>query len=387
MAKQDYYETLGVDRNSDERALKSAYRKLAMKYHPDRNPDDAAAEAQFKEVSEAYEVLKDADKRAAYDQFGHAAFEGGGSGGGGGGFDFSGGSGFADIFDEMFGDFMGGGRGQGGNRGRAGATRGSDLRYNMQISLEDAFEGRETHIRVPSAVTCDDCNGLGAQKGSRPSTCGTCKGHGKVRAQQGFFTVERTCPTCNGSGQVIEDPCGSCSGSGRTQKEKTLKATIPAGVEDGTRIRLAGEGEAGIQGGGAGDLYIFIAVAPHKMFRRDANDLHIRVPIPMATATLGGSIEVPTVEGKRAKVTIPKGAQSGHQFRLRGKGMSVLRSRSRGDMYIDVVVETPVNLSARQEELLREFQGEKPAKGQSTTSPESEGFFSRVKELWDDLTD
>jgi len=388
MAKQDYYETLGVDRGADEKALKSAYRKLAMKYHPDRNPDDAAAEAKFKEVNEAYDVLKDANKRAAYDQFGHAAFENGGPGGaGGGGFDFGGG-GFADIFDEMFGDFMGGGgRGQAGNRGRAGAARGSDLRYNMQISLEDAFKGRETQIRVPTAVSCGDCNGSGAAKGSHPSTCDSCQGHGKVRAQQGFFTIERTCPACNGSGQVIQDPCGTCSGAGRVQKEKTLKVTIPAGVEDGTRIRLSGEGEAGAQGGGAGDLYIFVAVAPHRMFRRDGADLHIRVPIPMATAALGGSIEVPTVEGKRAKVAIPKGAQSGHQFRLRGKGMSVLRSQARGDMYIDVIVETPVNLSKRQEELLREFQGEKPAKGESTTSPESEGFFSRVKELWEDLTD
>ena len=386
MAKPDYYETLGVDRGADEKALKSAYRKLAMKYHPDRNPDDDAAEAKFKEVNEAYDVLKDDEKRAAYDQFGHAAFEGGGPGGaGGGGFDFGGG-GFTDIFDEMFGDFMGGGR-QTGNRGRAGASRGTDLRYNMQISMEDAFQGRETQIRVPTAVTCEDCKGLGAAKGSHPTTCSMCQGRGKVRAQQGFFTIERTCPTCNGTGQVIEDPCQTCGGAGRVQKEKTLKVTIPAGVEDGTRIRLAGEGEAGTQGGGAGDLYIFVAVAPHRMFRRDAADLHIRVPIPMATAALGGSIEVPTIEGKRAKVTIPKGAQSGHQFRLRGKGMSVLRSQARGDMYIDVVVETPVNLSKRQEELLREFQGEKPAMGESTTSPESEGFFSRVKELWEDLTD
>tara|TARA_Y100001954_G_scaffold239060_1_gene310671 strand:+ start:6516 stop:7655 length:1140 start_codon:yes stop_codon:yes gene_type:complete len=379
MAKPDYYETLGVNRGADEKALKSAYRKLAMKYHPDRNPDDDAAEAKFKEVNEAYDVLKDDEKRAAYNQFGHAAFEGGGPGGAGGG-------GFADIFDEMFGDFMGGGR-QAGNRGRAGASRGADLRYNMQISLEDAFQGRETQIRVPTAVTCEDCNGSGASKGSHPTTCGMCQGRGKVRAQQGFFTIERTCPTCNGTGQVIEDPCQTCGGSGRVQKEKTLKVTIPAGVEDGTRIRLAGEGEAGSRGGGAGDLYIFVAVAPHRMFQRDAADLHIRVPIPMATAALGGSIEVPTIEGKRAKVTIPKGAQSGHQFRLRGKGMSVLRSQARGDMYIDIVVETPVNLSKRQEELLREFQGEKPAKGESTTSPESEGFFSRVKELWEDLTD
>ena len=381
MAKPDYYETLGVDRGADDAALKSAYRKLAMKFHPDRNPDDASAEAKFKEANEAYDILKDADKRAAYDQFGHAAFEnGGGGGGGGGGF----GGGFADIFDEMFGDFTSRG-GRAGNRG--GAAHGADLRYNMQISLEDAFRGRETQIRVPTAVSCGDCNGSGAAKGSHPSTCGGCQGRGKVRAQQGFFTVERTCPACNGAGQVIEDPCKTCGGAGRTRKEKTLKVTVPAGVEDGTRIRLSGEGEAGAQGGSAGDLYIFIAVAPHRMFQRDSADLHLRVPIPMTTAAIGGSVEVPTIEGKRAKVTVPGGTQSGHQFRLRGKGMSVLRSQARGDMYIDVVVETPVNLSKRQEELLREFDGEKPAKGKTTTSPESEGFFSRVKELWDDLTD
>ena len=387
MAKQDYYETLGVGRGADEKALKNAYRKLAMQYHPDRNPDNAEAEAKFKEVSEAYDVLKDDDKRAAYDQFGHAAFENGGPGASGGGFDFGSGGGFADIFDEMFGDFMGGSRGQTGSRGHAGASRGADLRYNMQIGLEDAFKGRETQIRVPTAVACGDCNGTGAANGSRPSTCETCQGRGKVRAQQGFFTIERTCPACNGTGQVIKDPCVTCGGAGRVQREKTLKVTIPAGVEDGTRIRLSGEGEAGTQGGGAGDLYIFIAVAQHRLFRRDGADLHVRVPIPMATAALGGWIEVPTIEGKRTKVTIPKGAQSGHQFRLRGKGMSVLRSKTRGDMYIDVVIETPVNLSKRQEELLREFQGEKPARGQSTTSPESESFFSRVKELWEDLKD
>ena len=382
MAKPDYYETLGVDRGADDAALKSAYRKLAMKFHPDRNPDDASAEAKFKEANEAYDVLKDADKRAAYDQFGHAAFENGGGGGGGSsGF----GGGFADIFDEMFGDFTSRGGGRAGNR--SGAAHGADLRYNMQISLEDAFRGRETQIRVPTAVSCGDCNGSGAAKGSHPSTCGGCQGRGKVRAQQGFFTIERTCPACNGAGQVIEDPCKTCGGAGRTRKEKTLKVTVPAGVEDGTRIRLSGEGEAGAQGGSAGDLYIFIAVAPHRMFQRDSADLHLRVPIPMTTAAIGGSVEVPTIEGKRAKVTVPGGTQSGHQFRLRGKGMSVLRSQARGDMYIDVVGETPVNLSKRQEELLREFDGEKPAKGKTTTSPESEGFFSRVKELWDDLTD
>ena len=373
MAKQDYYETLGVGRDADDAALKSAYRKLAMKYHPDRNPGDAAAEAKFKEANEAYDVLRDQEKRSAYDQFGHAAFEGGA----GGGFDFS--SGFADIFDEMFGDFMGGSRVQ----RRSG--RGGDLRYNLQISLEQAFAGKETQIRIPAMVACDDCNGSGAAAGSRPSACGTCGGRGKVRAQQGFFAIERTCPACNGAGRVIDNPCRSCRGSGRARRERTLKVNVPAGVEDGTRIRLAGEGEAGAQGGVPGDLYIFVTVAPHRLFQRDGADLRVRVPIPMTTAALGGSIEVPSIEGKRARVTVPKGAQTGHQFRLRGKGMSVLRSHARGDMYVDIIVETPVNLSKRQEELLRNFAKEKP--DGATTNPESEGFFSRVKELWEDLTD
>ncbi len=383
MAKPDYYDTLDVDRSADDTTLKSAYRKLAMKYHPDRNQGDTAAESKFKAINEAYNVLRDSEKRAAYDQFGHAAFEGGGPGSNAGGFDFGGG--FADIFDEMFGDFMGGGRS--GGRERAGAAHGADLRYNMLINLNDAFNGIETQIKVPTAVTCENCGGSGAAKGSRPSTCNSCNGHGKVRAQQGFFTIERTCPSCNGAGQVITDPCKNCSGGGRVRREKTLKVTVPGGVEDGTRIRLSGEGEAGTQGGSAGDLYIFIEVTPHKMFRRDQNNLYMKVPIPMMTATLGGTIEVPTIEGKRAKVTIPKGTQSGHQYRLRNKGMSVLRSKARGDMFIDVLVETPVNLSKRQEELLQEFDSEKPGSGKTSTSPESEGFFARVKELWEDIKD
>jgi len=383
MAKPDYYDTLGVDRSADDTTLKSAYRKLAMKYHPDRNQGNTAAESKFKEINEAYDVLRDSEKRTAYDQFGHAAFEGGSPGNNAGGFDFGGG--FADIFDEMFGDFMGGGRS--GGRERAGAAHGADLRYNMLINLNDAFNGIETQIKVPTAVTCENCGGSGAAKGSRPSTCNSCNGHGKVRAQQGFFTIERTCPSCNGAGQVITDPCKNCSGGGRVRREKTLKVTVPGGVEDGTRIRLSGEGEAGTQGGSAGDLYIFIEVTPHKMFRRDQNNLYMKVPIPMMTATLGGTIEVPTIEGKRAKVTIPKGTQSGHQYRLRNKGMSVLRSKARGDMFIDVLVETPVNLSKRQEELLQEFDSEKPGSGKTSTSPESEGFFARVKELWEDIKD
>lgn len=379
MAKPDYYETLGVDRNADEAALKSAYRKLAMKYHPDRNPDDATAEANFKEANEAYDVLKDPDKRAAYDQYGHAAFENGGPSQGGFGFGGGGGGGgFADIFDEMFGDFGGGGR------SRGGAAHGADLRYNMQISLEDAFKGRETQIRVPTAVSCDDCNGSGAAKGSHPSTCGGCQGRGKVRAQQGFFTIERTCPTCNGAGQVIEDPCGGCGGAGRVRKEKTLKVSIPAGVEDGTRIRLTGEGEMGLRGAPPGDLYIFLSVRPHKLFERDGENLFCRVPISMADAALGGEIEVPTVDGGRAKVKVPEGTQTAQRFRLRGKGMPVLRTENRGDMYIELAVETPMNLTKRQKELLREFRDE--GKGRNT-SPETDGFFSKVKEFWDDLTE
>ncbi len=386
MAKQDYYDVLGVARNASSDDLKKAYRKLAMQYHPDRNQGDAAAEQKFKEISEAYDVLKDEQKRAAYDQFGHAAFENGGAGAGGfrsGGF---GAGGFADIFDEMFGDFMGGGRQRAGGR-----ARGADLRYNLEISLEDAFKGRETRIRVPSSVKCDDCNGSGAAKGTHPSTCTTCQGHGKVRASQGFFTIERTCPACGGVGQTIETPCGSCHGAGAVRKEKTLAVNIPAGVEDGMRIRLSGEGEAGTKGAPSGDLYIFVAVGAHPLFRRDGASIYCQVPIPMTTAALGGAIEVPSIDGARAKVTIPAGAQSGHRLRLRGKGMTVLNSKNRGDMFIEVRVETPVNLTKEQQAKLREFdellkKGTR-GKGAKSTSPESEGFFAKAKELWEDLTD
>ncbi len=373
MAKQDYYETLKVSRNAKEADLKAAYRKLAMKYHPDRNPGDSDAEHRFKEISEAYDVLKDAQKRAAYDRYGHAAFENGGPRPGG---DFNFSAGFADIFDEMFGEFMG---------GRAGAAaRGADLRYNMEISLEEANTGRTAEIHVPSSVTCDACAGIGAAEGSSPTTCGTCRGRGRVRAQQGFFTIERTCPTCHGVGRVIEKPCRACGGAGRVQKEKALKVNIPPGVEDGTRIRLSGEGEAGVRGAAPGDLYIFLSIRPHRLFRRNGADIHCRIPVPMTTAALGGSIEVPTIDGGRARVSLPSGTQSNHQFRLKGKGMRVLRSTARGDMYAEVVVETPVNLTKRQEELLREFETE--GKGRKT-SPESEGFFARVKEFWEDLTE
>jgi len=384
MAKQDYYELLGVTRTTNADEIKKAYRKLAMKYHPDRNAGDKAAEQKFKEISEAYDVLRDDQKRAAYDRFGHAAFEGGGGGGQRpGGFEFSfgggggGGSGFADIFDEMFGEFMGGGRRAGGGQGR-----GNDLRYNLELSLEDAFRGKQASIKVPTSAVCDACKGSGAEGGSQPVSCPTCGGVGQVRTQQGFFTIQRTCPSCHGAGRVIKDPCRSCGGSGRVRREKTLQVSIPAGVEDGTRIRLAGEGEAGLRGAAPGDLYIFLSIAAHRIFQRDGADIHCRVPISMVTAALGGAIEVPTIEGQRAKVTVAPGTQSGHQFRLRGRGMSVLRSPNRGDMYVEAQVETPLNLTRRQEELLREFER---AGAREQTSPQSEGFFAKVKEFFDDL--
>ncbi|WP_404381829.1 molecular chaperone DnaJ [Caenispirillum salinarum] len=384
MSKRDYYEVLGVSKGAGADELKKAYRKQAMKYHPDRNPGDAEAEARFKELNEAYDVLKDDQKRAAYDRFGHGAFEGGmgGAGAGAGGFsDFSSafGGGFADIFDEMFGGGM-----RGGGRGRGGPARGHDLRYNMDITLEEAFHGKKATIQVPTGVQCEACDGSGAKSGSGVSNCGTCGGIGRVRAQQGFFTIERTCPTCGGEGQVIKDPCGECGGTGRQHKEKTLEVTVPAGVEDGTRIRLAGEGEAGMRGAPPGDLYIFLTIKPHRIFQRDGANIMCRVPIPMTTAALGGAIEVPAIDGTKARVTIPAGTQTGQQFRLKGKGMSVLRSPLRGDMFIEAAVETPVNLTKRQKELLEEF-GE--AGGEKDQSPESSGFFKRVKELWDDLTD
>ncbi len=378
MAKADYYELLGASRDASAEALKKAYRERAMAYHPDRNPDDKEAERKFKEISEAYGVLSDAEKRAAYDRFGHAAFEGRGAGPGPGDFDFR--SSFADVFDDLFGEFMGGGR----RGGRREAARGADLRYNMEITLEEAFAGKQAKIRVPGTVACDSCGGGGARAGTRPTACGTCGGAGKVRAQQGFFTIERTCPTCRGGGQVIADPCPDCRGAGRMQKEKSLSVNVPPGVEDGTRIRLAGEGEAGARGAPAGDLYIFLSVSPHRIFQRDAMHVHCQVPIPMTTAALGGAVEVPTVGGGRARVTVPAGTQSGHQFRLRGKGMPALRGAGHGDMYIEVAVETPVNLDKRQKELLKQFERQG---GSRSTSPQSDGFFAKVKDIWEDLRD
>lgn len=376
MAKVDYYDLLGVGRNASEAEVKKAYRKLAMQYHPDRNPGDDAAEHKFKQVAEAYEVLRDKEKRDTYDRFGHAAFDGaGGAAQGAGGFDFSGG--FSDIFDDLFGEFSG------ARRGRGSARRGADLRYNLQISLEDAFRGKKATIKVPTSVGCGACGGAGARAGTEPTTCPTCKGHGKVRATQGFFTVERTCPTCQGNGRVIADPCRQCGGSGRVHKEKTLSVNIPAGVEDGTRIRLSGEGEAGARGGPSGDLYIFLSIQAHPFFQRDGSNLQCRVPIPMTTAALGGHVEVPTIAGKRARLNIPAGSQSGRQFRLRGKGMPILHGSGFGDMMARISVETPVSLNKEQKELLRRFE----QAGGTGTSPESEGFFSRVKELWEDLKD
>ncbi|MGH1419388.1 MAG: molecular chaperone DnaJ [Hyphomicrobiaceae bacterium] len=377
MAKRDYYEILGVERGASEQDLKAAFRKSAKECHPDRNPGDTEAEQRFKELNEAYEALKDPQRRAAYDQYGHAAFEGGQGGPGGFGPEFA--SSMSDIFDDLFGEFMGGRRGGGGGNNSGGRERGADLRYNMDITLAEAFEGKTAQIVVPTSVGCDECAGSGAKAGTKPSSCGTCGGIGKVRASQGFFTIERTCPNCHGRGQVIDDPCEKCSGAGRVTKERTLSVNIPAGVEDGTRIRLAGEGEAGLRGGPAGDLYIFLSIQPHTFFQRDGADIFCRVPIAMTTAALGGEIEVPTVEGSMTRVKVPEGTEAGKQFRLKGKGMPVLRSKVNGDMYIQVEVETPKNLSRRQRELLEEFETESA----NDTSPESHGFFDRVKEFFD----
>lgn len=379
---RDFYETLGVQKGASEDELKKAYRKLAKEYHPDKNPGDASAEKRFKEISEAYDVLKDPQKRAAYDRYGHQAFEAGmgrgnpGGGAGAAGFDFGGS--FSDIFEDLFGGFAQGARGQ---QESSGAGRGSDLRYNLAITMEEAFKGKQQSIKVTTSVACDVCSGSGAEPGSKPITCPTCQGAGRVRAQQGFFTVERTCHTCGGAGKIIEKPCKHCAGSGKVRKEKTLSVTIPAGVEEGTRIRLTGEGEAGTRGGPAGDLYIFLSVKPHKLFKREGADIHSQVPIRFTTAALGGDIEVPTIDGGRVKVSIPAGTQTGRQFRLRGKGMSIMRSSSRGDMYIHAQVETPVNLSKKQREILRDFDKEG-----GSTSPESDSFFGKVKDFWDDLS-
>jgi molecular chaperone DnaJ len=365
--KRCYYETLEVDRTADESKLKSAFRKLAMKWHPDKNPGDATSEMRFKEINEAYEVLKDGDKRAAYDRYGHAAFE---QGNGGPGFGAGFASSFSDIFEDLFG--MAGQRGRGGGR-----ERGADLRYNMEITLEEAFLGKTAQIEIPVSVTCESCSGIGAKAGTKPKTCSMCGGAGRVRQAQGFFTLERTCPGCQGRGQMIEDPCPACLGSGRVTRERTLSVNIPQGVEDGTRIRLAGEGEAGVRGGPSGDLYIFLSLATHEFFQRDGADLHCRVPISMVSAALGSEIEVPTIDGGKTRVKVPEGTQSGRRFRLQGKGMPVLRSRQSGDMYVQVIVETPQKLTKRQRELLSEFE----KLSSRDTHPEAAGFLGKVREL------
>jgi molecular chaperone DnaJ len=368
MAKRCYYEVLGVERTAGDGELKAAFRKLAMKWHPDRNPGDRTSDTRFKEINEAYEILKDADKRAAYDRFGHAAFEQGGFGSPGGfGSDF--GSAFSDLFEGIFG--------MSGGRTRSGRERGADLRYNMEIRLEEAYSGKTAQVRIPTSVTCEACSGSGAKAGTRPKACATCGGQGRIRHAQGFFTLERTCPTCQGRGQVIDNPCHSCSGSGRVTRERTLSVNIPPGVEDGTRIRLSGEGEAGLRGGPAGDLYIFLSIGAHQFFQREGADLHCRVPISMVVAALGGELEVPTIDGGNTRVKVPEGTQSGRRFRIQSKGMPVLRSKQSGDMYVQVVVETPQKLTKRQRELLNEFQ----RLSSSDTQPESSGFFGKVKEF------
>jgi molecular chaperone DnaJ len=385
MSKQDYYKLLDVSKSASADEIKKAFRKMAMKYHPDRNQGDAASEQKFKEVSEAYEILSDEQKKAAYDRYGHAAFENGGGGRGGQGFGgFSSSSGdFSDIFGDIFSEFMGGGGGRTQSQQRSSSVRGSDLRYNLQIRLEDAFSGASENISFTSHVKCEPCGGAGSSDKSGFADCSTCHGHGKVRMQQGFFVMEQTCPNCKGVGKIIKNPCKKCYGAGRVEKNRNLVVNVPAGVEEGTKIRLSSQGEAGIRGGVAGDLYVFISIAPHKLFTRKANNLYCNVPLKMTTAILGGSVEVPTIEGTRAKVTIPSGTQSGDQFRLRGKGMNSMNNRNRGDMYVTVQVETPVNLTKRQKELLQEFE----QIADNNSSPQSEGFFSKIKDFWQEFKD
>jgi molecular chaperone DnaJ len=378
--KADYYELLGVTRTADEKTLKAAFRKLAMQYHPDRNPGDHTAEIKFKEVAAAYECLKDPQQRAAYDRYGHAAFENGGNGGAAG-FPGDFGTTMSDIFDNIFGDMMGGGGRRGTNASRNGRERGADLRYNMEIGLEEAYAGKTAEIAVPTKIVCKTCSGSGSKPGSSPKICPTCEGQGRVRQAQGFFSIERTCPTCQGRGEVIPDPCVECHGSGRTTEDRKLSVNIPAGIEDGTRIRLAGEGEAGLRGGPSGDLYIFLSIKPHEFFQRDGADIFCRVPISVTTAALGGEFQVPTIDGGKTRVKVPDGTQTGKQFRLKGKGMPVLRSGRIGDMYIQVAVETPQNLTRRQRELLEEFEQVSSAEN----NPESTGFFARVRDFLEGL--
>lgn len=385
MSDTDFYKLLGVEKNADAEEIKKAYRKLAMQYHPDRNKDNPKAEEKFKEINRAYDVLKDEQKRAAYDRYGMSAFDGSMGGAPGGSGDFSGfGGAFSDIFEDMFGDFMG------GRRRSSGQSRGSDVQYTLEITLEESFRGKEANIKIPLHDTCGACNGKGSEAGTSAQSCGTCNGQGRVRQQQGFFTIERTCPTCQGAGTIISNPCKKCGGHGVVRKEKNLNVKIPAGVETGRRIRLPGEGEAGQRGGPKGDLYVLLNIKPHKLFRQDGANLYCRVPITVTRAALGGDVDVPTIEGKRANVKIPAGTQTGQQFRIKGKGMTILRSEARGDMYIEIFVETPVNLSKKQQDLLKQLDdsmGETASGGSGKNSPESSGFFKKMREFWGDLSD
>ncbi|MDC0344919.1 molecular chaperone DnaJ [Alphaproteobacteria bacterium] len=379
MSNKDLYALLGVSKGSSADELKKAYRKQAMKYHPDRNPGDDVAERKFKEIGQAYEILKDDQKRAAYDQYGSAAFDGTGNtrGGGGAGHSAGGFGNFSDIFEEMFSDF-----GASPRQGASAAQRGADLRYDLEISLLEAFSGLTKTVTISSQSSCNGCHGSGAAKGSQPSMCSTCGGRGRVRAQQGFFTVERACHVCHGMGQTITNPCGDCRGAGRQRQERQLKVSIPAGIEDGTRIRLSGEGEAGLRGGPQGDLYVFLSISSHDFFKRKGHMITCTVPIPMTTAALGGSVDVPTIDGKKAIIKVPAGTQSGKEFRLKSKGMPVMRQASRGDMYVQVHMETPVNLSGKQKELLQQFA---EASAGKKHHPQSHGFFDKIKSLFSSI--
>ena len=375
MTDKDFYGILGVSRNASDSEIKKSYRKLAMKYHPDQNKGNKEAEKKFKEISGAYEILKDSQKRAAYDQYGHDAFRQGGMGGAQGFGDFAGG--FSDIFEEFFGS------GFGSSSRQRGPSRGNDLRYNMSISLQDAFTGKKTQIRIPSYVGCDLCSSTGSADKSGPSTCVSCNGHGKIRSTSGFFSIERPCPSCGGEGSSIKNPCLKCSGTGQVKKQKTISVSIPAGVDTGTRIRISGEGELGQRGAGSGDLYIFVNVKKDRLFNREEENIFCQIPISITTAILGGKIEVPTIEGKKANLSIPPGTQSETQFRLRGKGMTILRQSSRGDMYVETAVEIPVNLTNKQKVILKEFEQEGGTS--KTHSPKSQSFFQKIKEVWEDL--
>ena len=373
MAKKDYYEILGVDKSCDDKTLKSAFRKLAKEHHPDHNAGKPEAEAKFKEISEAYERLKNPESRAAYDRYGHAAFDGGsGRGNYSGGFDGNFSSAFSDIFNDFFGDFSN------STRSRETSNRGSDLRYNLEITLEEAYSGKSDTINVPMNTECNGCKGNGGENGEAPIVCPNCQGSGKTRASQGFFMIERSCTSCNGSGQIVVNPCKSCGGQGRVKKPKKLSINVPAGVEDGNRIRLSGQGEAGLRGGRTGDLYIFVSIKPHKFFQRDGSDLYCNVPVSMATAALGGQIDIPTIDGSKLSVSIPEGSQNNKHLRLRGKGMPILRQKNFGDLHLQISVETPVNLSKKQKQLLEEFQNISNEKN----NPVSDGFFKKLRDLW-----